>query len=96
MSAQSPLPDAEVTKVPEVKPPQEEADAWTKLGKSKNYKDIDKYIEARKEAYRRFLPNGTPIEQATDTEIASHYRTASAVIREFEAFQGAIALRTQK
>lgn len=94
--ANSPLPDAEVTKVPTPTPPKPEADAWTKLAKSKDYAEIHAYLEQRKEAYRRFLPNGTPVENAKDDDIASHYKMAACVIKEIEAFQGAIALRTMK
>ena len=93
--ANSPLPDADVLKTPQASPPEKEANAWEKLGKSKNFKDINDYLEQRKKFYRDFLPDGTPIENATDAQIAAHYRSAAIVLKEIEAFQGAVALNTR-
>jgi hypothetical protein len=74
-------------KVPEVK----ETD-WEKVANSDKFTEVMTYLEGRKEYYRRFLPDGRPVEEATPEERVAHWNLAVCVIKEIEGFQANLIL----
>jgi hypothetical protein len=95
-SLNSVISDPEPTQVP--KPPEvaqaPESD-WKKLGKSKKFKDVNDYLEERKEHYRRFTPGGVPVEQLVDESArVAAWGQALCVINEIERIQATIAAHT--
>ena len=70
---------------------------WAKLGKSKQFPDIERYIDTRIEYNRLFLPDGTPIKDEKDDQvILTHYKAAAMVIDELENLKATIINHTKK
>jgi hypothetical protein len=91
MRTNSPISDPQVTQLPVtpkvVKPPKTE---WAKLGGEKKYAEIDKYIEARKEFWRMYLPDGTRIQDVSKEVRDQWWACAATIIGEYEDFQAKI------
>jgi hypothetical protein len=95
-SLNSVISDSDPIQVPQVPavPEAPESD-WKKLGKSKKYKDVNQYLEDRKEYYRRFTPGGVPVEQLADESAkVAAWGQALCVINEIERIQATIASHT--
>lgn len=72
------------------KPEAPKASDWARLGRSRKYKDIDAYWEARKEYWRHFAPDGEAYTAMyiKDPEAAARFAAvSSAVIREIDDVQ---------
>ena len=75
---------------PAQKPEQPKASDWAKLGKNRKYKDVDSYMEARKEYWRHFLPGGKALAELAveDPAKAGMWAAmASVIVDEYEAIQ---------
>lgn len=80
-------------KVPEdIKPEKIPRSDWEKMARTSKYKAVHQFIEARKEYYRHYLPDGTKISEATDEQAASWWKCAAEIISEYENFQQKISL----
>lgn len=93
MRTNSPIDDATPYQVPETKLEQRKASDFARLGRSRDYKEVTKYLESRKEYYRRFLPGGVPVEEIAnmkDAELGIWWKAASTIITEIEMLQGII------
>lgn len=88
MRTNSPISDPAPTALPIVpkvaKPPQTD---WAKLGKEKKYPAVTAYIEARKEFWRMYLPDGTRIQDVSKEVRDQWWACAATIISEYEDFQ---------
>jgi len=97
------LSDSLPYQLPDVKdlksPKQVNKSDFAKLGTSRKYKEIDKYIEVRKEYYRHFLPGGSILREVaiTDPTKAGNWAgLASTIIDELEQLQLKIQSETSQ
>lgn len=80
------------------KPERVKVSDWAKLGKSRKYKQVDKYIEARKEFFRHFTPSGDSFSKLLieDKDAAVMWASiASEVIKELDDVQYRIQKETE-
>jgi hypothetical protein len=97
MRTNSPIDESSSTILDEAPPkPKVPANDWEKLGKSGKYKQINQYLEARKEFYRKFLPGSVPIQNVPNEERAQRWESACTIIEEIENIQAQIALHSGK
>ena len=73
----SPLQAPEVEEAPDKEP-----DDFRKLGKSKVFPDVAKYIDGRVVHYQKYLPSGLPITGISKEERAEKWALADTVITE--------------
>lgn len=72
---------------------------WAKLGKSRKYKEIDRFLEQRKEYFKHFLPGGKALAELAIEDPAKAgmwAAVASTIVDEIEAIQFKIAAETGK
>jgi len=82
-SWQPPVKDPQAQEKPKVSD-------WARLGKSRKYKDVDAYLEARKEYFRHFLPGGRALAELAIDEPAKAGQWAaisSVIVDEIEGIQ---------
>lgn len=64
---------------------------WKKLGQNRKYKNVDAYIETRKEYWRHFLPGGEALRELAakgEYEKAGQWSAlASVIVDELDTFQ---------
>lgn len=63
---------------------------WARLGKSRKYKEVDAYMEVRKEYWRHFLPGGVALAQLAITDPAkagTWAAVASVIVEEIDSLQ---------
>lgn len=93
MRTNSPISDPAPTQLPTptkvAKAPQSD---WAKLGKEKKYPKIHDYIEARKEFWRMYLPDGTEIQNVSKEVRDQWWACAATIIKEYEDFQDKLAV----
>lgn len=77
-------------------PPEITETDWQKVANSKKYPEIMEYMNTRKEYYRRYLPDGRPVENVSSEERQAHWNTATIVIKEIEALQSQLILNKKK
>ncbi len=69
---------------------------WARLGNSRKFKDVDQYLEIRKDYWKHFLPGGEAIREFAAKgqyeEAGKWSAVASVIVDEIENFQ----LRIQK
>lgn len=90
-SWQPPVPDKNADKKPK-------ASDWARLGKSRKYKEVDQYLEIRKEYWRHYLPGGKAIRElyVDDPAKAGQWAAlASVIIEEIETLQYRIQRETE-
>lgn len=72
---------------------------WAKLGANRKFKDVDKYIETRKEYWRHFLPGGEAIKelvaQGKYEEAGKWAGLASIIVDELDTFQFTVQKETR-
>lgn len=78
------------------KPPEVTQTDWEKIANSSKYKQVNDYLETRKEFYRRYFPDGRPVAALTAEERVQYWNTASIVIGEIEAIQANLLLSKKK
>lgn len=89
------LPEIEEQTVAEKVP---ESD-WSKLGKKRKWKQVDDYLEARKEYWRHFLPGGKELKEMAleNPERAGVWAAiASVIVDELDTFQFKVQTETGK
>lgn len=89
----SPIDDAAPHQVPETKIEKKKASDFARLGRSRDYKEVNAYLEGRKEFYRRFLPGNVPTEEVanlSNEQLGLWWKAASTIITEIEMLQGII------
>lgn len=59
--------------------------AITKLTESKEWKELRKHFESRKEFYRSFLPGGGEVKDVSLEEAGKMWMVANAIIAELDA-----------
>lgn len=91
-----PIPTWAMPEVKDKKVTKPTPDDWEKLGKSRKYKEINKWIESRKEYWRHFLPDGTAIKDLPDDQVAAWWKCASTIIDEYENLQLKIETTARK
>jgi len=72
------------------KPEAPKASDWARLGRSRKYKDVDNYYEARKEYWRHFTPDGEGFAALyiKDPDAAARFAViAASVIKEIDDVQ---------
>jgi hypothetical protein len=69
--------------------PEKKSD-FLKLAKSKQYKEVVKFMDTRIEYHRLFLPGGIAPEQVKDEDVAAHWKLASMLISEYELFKSVV------
>lgn len=77
-----PVTEIETPKVPEVT-----KSDWEQIANSGQYPEFNQYLESRKEYYRRFLPDGRPVETVSPEERVAGWDKACCVIKEIEGIQ---------
>lgn len=90
-AAFSPISDPEplVAPKPQKKPKRQKTD-YEKIHSDKNYPQIWERLEARKEFYRRYLPDGTEVEKLPDEKAPQAWKNAVTLIKEIEDLQAII------
>lgn len=90
----SPISDPQPYSVPKTdsKPQPIPDDDWSKLSKDKKYPLIKKYLEDKKEFYRKYMPDGTAIQNIPDEHLAIWWKAAATIIAEIEAIEAQIFL----
>lgn len=101
MSKNSILSDSQPWQPPKPTEPAEkpEKSDWEKLGRSRKYKEVDQYLETRKEYWRHYLPDGRAFKELAIEHPAKAGRwgaCASQMIDEIEAFQFIIQNQNKK
>lgn len=89
------LPDIDGKKAPK----KVKKSDWVKLRNSRKYKEVNEWIEVRKEYWRHFLPGGDELRKmaVTDPETAGKWAgLASIIVDELEEFQRIISLESGK
>lgn len=76
---------------PPVTPKIKESD-WQKIANSKAYPEFSTYLEGRKDYYRKYLPDGRPVENLSTEERIAYWNVATILIREIEGIQAALLL----
>lgn len=79
---------------PPVEDPQKatkpKASDWARLGRSRKYKEVDNYMQAREEYWRHYLPDGSAYKDLyiTNPEAAMKWgAVASVIIDEIETIR---------
>lgn len=81
------------------KPSRPKSSDWKRLGSSRRYKAVNAHMEARKEYFRHFTPDGTGFAKLylEDPAKAAQWAViASEVIKEIDDIQYRIQLETGK
>ena len=88
MRTNSPMDDPIPFQAPEIKappkPPRRKKSDWEKLVEHKKFPEISAWIETRKEYFRHFLPDGTPIVRLSKQERMDWWASASQISAEYE------------
>lgn len=82
----SPIDDSTPFQEPDFEQPEQvPANDFAKFGKNKKrYSELTQYLEGRKQQYREYLPDGTPVAKLSDTELGMWWKCAATMIREFD------------
>ena len=84
---------------PPPKAPKTAKSDWVKLGSNRKYKEVDQYIEIRKEYWRHFLPGGEAIKELVAAgkyeEAGKWAGLASVIVDELDTFQFKIQKTTR-